>query len=259
VEKRIRSPNYPALSLPDAVAKVAQIYGEIHTHSAPREVIAKAMGYAGLNGASATAVSALHKYGLLERVGGDEVKVSERALQIAHPHSPAERARAIRDAANSPILFAELQEKFPGRRPNEELLRNYLVRKGFAPAALSAVISAYRETSEMVDGDGGVYDSVPVQSREEPDMEPAAQQMSTPLRAQATSLVRQKDDENERTISRYDFEGGQHVRIMASEEIETEEALDMVETMIELKRKELARKKRHPISPPVSNDDEGEN
>jgi hypothetical protein len=55
-------------------------------------------------------------------------------------------------------------------------------------------------------------------------------------------------DERERVISRYDFEEGQYVRIMATKEIDTEEALEMVETMISLKRKELERKKRAAVS-----------
>src|SRR5438309_12108284 len=101
MEKRIRSPNYPAVSLPDAIDKVTALYRNLHTHSAPREVVAKGMGYNSLNGASATTISALHKYGLLER-NGDEIKVSERALRILHPHSPEERASAIRDAASQP-------------------------------------------------------------------------------------------------------------------------------------------------------------
>ena len=81
MDKRIRSPNYPALGLPDALAKAAGIYRVLHNHAGPREVIAKAMGYTGLNGASATAISALHKYGLLER-SGEENKISERAMRI---------------------------------------------------------------------------------------------------------------------------------------------------------------------------------
>ena len=48
---------------------------------------------------------------------------------------------------------------------------------------------------------------------------------------------------DERSIGRYDFEGGSYVRIAASEGLDTETALDMVEILIELKRKELARKK----------------
>jgi hypothetical protein len=43
--------------------------------------------------------------------------------------------------------------------PNEDLLRNYLLRKGFAQAATIVVIAAYRETSEMVEREGTGYDS----------------------------------------------------------------------------------------------------
>ena len=46
----------------------------------------------------------------------------------------------------------------------------------------------------------------------------------------------------ERPIGRYDYEGGGYVRIAASGDIDTEEALDMVETLIRLKRAELKRK-----------------
>lgn len=49
---------------------------------------------------------------------------------------------------------------------------------------------------------------------------------------------------NERPIGRYDYEGGAYVRITASGDIETEEALDMVETLIQLKRAELKRKNK---------------
>ena len=48
----------------------------------------------------------------------------------------------------------------------------------------------------------------------------------------------------ERLLGRYDFEGGGSVRVVLSGEMETDEALDMVETLIALKRAELARRKR---------------
>jgi hypothetical protein len=159
MEKRLRSPNYPALSLPDAIEKVTALYRAQHTHAAPREVVAKGIGYNSLNGASASAISALLKYGLLERIG-DEGKVSERALRILHPHSPEERGTAIREAALEPPLFAELNQRFPGRVPNDELLRNYLIRNGFAPSAVTSVITSYRETSEMVEREGWAHDSL---------------------------------------------------------------------------------------------------
>src|SRR3954465_13678137 len=120
MDKRIRSPNYPALSLPSAIEKVAALYRAQHTHAAPREIAARSMGYNSLNGASASAISAVHKYGLLAKVG-EGLKVSDRALRILHPHSASEKAEAIREAAYEPTLFAELRDRFSGRMPSEDL------------------------------------------------------------------------------------------------------------------------------------------
>jgi hypothetical protein len=169
MDKRIRSPNYPALSLPDAIDKVTALYRAQHTHPAPREVVARGIGYNSLNGASASAISALQKYGLLERTG-DEIRVSERALRILHPHPPEERGAAIREAAQEPPLFAELNERFPGRMPSDDLLRNYLIRNGFAPSAVTSVITAYRETSEMAEREGREHDSLREQPQEHAGM-----------------------------------------------------------------------------------------
>src|SRR5665213_535998 len=99
------------------------IFSNQHTHGAPREVVAKSMGYNSLNGASATSISALVKYGLLDG-RGDEIRISDRTMRILHPQSAEEKASALREAAGEPVLFRELAEKFPGRMPSEEILRN---------------------------------------------------------------------------------------------------------------------------------------
>lgn len=256
MDKRIRSPNYPAISLPDAVTKVTLLYRSLHTHAAPREVVAKGMGYNTLNGASATAISALHKYGLLDR-SGEDIKVSERALRILHPHTPQEKADAIRAAASEPALFAELAERFPGAMPNEDLLRNYLLRKGFAPGAVGPVIAAYRDTSDMVASEGTGYD--PVTSNEVKEMAMLPGAIHEVPKNVPKAFMNQDDG---RQIARYDFEEGGYVRIVASPEIDTEDALDMVETMIQLKRNEIALRKqriaRRPVVSPDGDEQEDE-
>jgi hypothetical protein len=251
--KRIRSPNYPALSLPDAISKVTALYKAQHTHSAPREVAVRGMGYNSLNGASASAISALHKYGLLDRVG-DEIKVSDRALRILHPESPEERRTAILEAAREPPLFGELAERFPGRMPSDELLRNYLIRRGFAPGAVTAVVTAYRETSEIAEREGAGHDSLHDHVQEHADM--ATLHHVGPSRAAATPQLTFVSAPGERPIGRYDYEDGSYIKIVASGDVDTEAALEMVETLIALKRKELARRKTTMKSdtavPPVS-------
>ena len=64
--------------------------------------------------------------------------------------------------------------------------------------------------------------------------------------AQVSANVVRKCEENQegmRLLGRFDFEGGRFVKIEAFGEIETEEALDMIEEIIALKRKSLAREK----------------
>lgn len=188
METRLRSPNYPAFSLPVAIEKVAALYAAQHRHPAPREIVATGMGYNSLNGASATAISALHKYGLLEG-RGDQLRVSDRAMRLLHPESSEERAEAIREAAFDPPLFSELNERFPGKLPNDDLLRNYLIRRGFAPNAVTSVIASYRETSEMVERDGTRQDS----AREQPEpavMPQIAEAISPVASPSASAAVR---------------------------------------------------------------------
>lgn len=242
MEKRVRSPNYPAISLLDALDKVSALYKSQHTHAGPREVIVRGMGYSSLNGASMSAISALHKYGLLEG-RGDEIRVSERAMRILHPESQEERVLAIQEAASEPKLFAELDERFPGVVPNEELLRNYLLRRNFASSAVPAVILSYRGTKELVQAEPGGYDS-PISAIEgEDEMHPQPGTAQTPASAVTSKLMQQKQ-QDERSIGRYDFEGGGYIRILTGGNIATEEALDMAETIISLKRKEIERRKK---------------
>lgn len=177
---RVRSPNYPAISLPDAIKRVAQVFAKEHRHPTPKDVVAKDMGYSGLNGASLGAISAASKYGLLEREGED-YRVSEKALAILHPKSPLEKADLIREASVAPNLFGEMIENFKGELPSDDNLRTYLVRRGFASGALTGVIQAFRETMELVKQEAGGYTpSIPALARPETEkLEPTPRPRDT--------------------------------------------------------------------------------
>jgi len=155
---RVRSPNYPSMSLGDAVVKVAQIFGAEHRHPTPREVVAKHMGYSGVNGASLGAISALVKFGLLDQEGSD-YRVSDLAIALTHPQSPEEKAGALNAAASKPALFAELLTQFKGKLPSDENLRAYLIRRGFNQSALNGCINAFRETMKLVSAESGISSS----------------------------------------------------------------------------------------------------
>lgn len=141
-----RSPNYPFISLADAVGRVKLIYEKERQHAADKLVMAKALGYGTLNGLSRSVLSALVKYGLLGEEG-DQLKVGPLALDVLL-HSPGspERVSALQRAAYMPPLFGELRATFDGSLPSDENLRAVLVKKGFNPNTVGNVIRSYRDT-----------------------------------------------------------------------------------------------------------------
>src|SRR5437868_2887788 len=120
---KVRSPNYPVISLADAVGRASLVFDKETRHPADREVIAKTLGYGGLNGASLGIISALIKYGLLEPIG-DQLRVSAQTLDIVL-HSPGEpeRVAAIRTAAYTPSLFSELHDRYGDQLPSDQNIR----------------------------------------------------------------------------------------------------------------------------------------
>jgi hypothetical protein len=153
---RIRSPNYPGISLTEALERVGALFEKEHQHTMARDVALKGLGYSGANGASLTALSAVRKYGLVSK-NGEEYRVTDRAVTILHPHSPEEKAQALEVAAGEPALFAELLGHFNGELPSDDNLRSYLVRKGFSSGALSGVIQSFRDTMKLVSPESREY------------------------------------------------------------------------------------------------------
>ena len=167
---RTRSPNYPTISLPDAIERVRKVYNKEHLHKADPEVVCKAMGYTGVNGASLGVLSALKKYLLLEEVG-KELKVSAVALSIlVDPQNSTERQEAIRSAAAAPALFATLFDEFGDSLPSDENLRAFLLKRNFAQTAVDTPIRTYRETLNFVSQYSGVSNE-PKPIEEEAEMQ----------------------------------------------------------------------------------------
>lgn len=149
---RTRSPNYPAISLVEAINRAKLVYDREHTHKTSAEVVAVAIGYTGLNGTSRSMISALKKYGLLISEG-DGLKVSSDAVDIFElPASDPLSMAARTTAAFRPPLFAELKETYGDRLPSDASLRHMLIKKGFNPRMALEVIQIYKDTIASVEG-----------------------------------------------------------------------------------------------------------
>lgn len=142
----VRSPSYPVMSLADAVASVHKIEGQYRASKVDREIAAKMIGYSSLSGPANKALAALAQYGLVERAGKGEMRVTPRARAILHPNDAAEKRQELHAAALEPSLFREMRERWPDMIPPEEAVISYFNRRGFNPSAIRPAARAYLQT-----------------------------------------------------------------------------------------------------------------
>ena len=157
------------------------MYEQEGRQPASDEDMAKDLGYSSLNGTSRGILSALKKYGLLQR-DGDGFKVSDDAVALIEL-SPAdsEHASAARRVAFRPMLFAELYEKYRNDLPSDKNLRHLLITRGFNPKTTNEAIRVYRDTLTFVSEE--MADYAEVEDETQPKVEPPVQQ---PAREQTT-------------------------------------------------------------------------
>lgn len=154
----IRSPGYPSLSLQKAIDEVRKIDSNYRSSPVDREDAAKLIGFKSLSGPAAKALAALASFGLVERAGKGEMRVTDLARQIIHPQDDDEKRRAIASAAMEPQLFRALNERFPDVVPPEDGVRTYLNREGFNPVAVVPAAKAFLETKRYLE-DWGAYET----------------------------------------------------------------------------------------------------
>lgn len=142
----VRSPSYPNMPLREAIEAVAKIEKPYRSSPVDRVDAVKLIGYSGLSGPANKALAALAAYGLLERAGKGEARVTERARDILHAESPAQRTARLMEAAMEPALYRELRERFDMPVPPEDGVVTYLNRQGFNPNAVRPAAKAFLQT-----------------------------------------------------------------------------------------------------------------
>lgn len=147
---RTKSPRYPNYQLSEAIINVQKIFEADRTTPIPREVIAKHLGYSGISGASDAKIATITQYGLLERTGKAESRVSQLAVDILLPENESQKQEAINRAALKPTLFADIWDNFDARVPSDEALRTYLLRRGFNDRAIDPIMKSFAPTIAMM-------------------------------------------------------------------------------------------------------------
>jgi hypothetical protein len=153
---KTRSPNYPALSLKQAVEAAKSLWDEEKRTPVDDETAVLAMGYKSLSGPARVAIGALRQYGLIDKADKGQIRLSDLAIQILLADSPDERAAAMTSAATNPPLFSDLSQTHA--EASENAIRSYLLtKKGFADDGARKAARAFRETLALAQVDGSGY------------------------------------------------------------------------------------------------------
>lgn len=147
---RTQSPGYPQFALPKAITGVRKIFEADRRSVIDREVAQKHIGYSGTSGAADKALATLLHFGLLEKVGKGQVRVTQSAVDILHPASDATRRSALLQAGLRPQIYKDLHDRF-GDHVSDTALQSYLVRENFLDRAIGPVSNGYLETTRFLE------------------------------------------------------------------------------------------------------------
>lgn len=145
--ERERSPNYPAYSLEQTIGFARQVHGKVKRVPVSMDALAKALGSENLTGPSRSKIAALRHYGLLDFDRATRnLRISERALALLlRKPGDAEYDAAVREAALSPALFAQLHGERTGM--DDDALHYHLVADlHFSDDGARRAIRSLRET-----------------------------------------------------------------------------------------------------------------
>lgn len=151
-KRKGRSPKYPIFGLKTAIEKLGAFYDMEGKATVPRDIALKAWGYTAISGPALQTISTLIQYGLLDRIGGKNVKISELGLSIVWPKNTFEKDEATQKAAKNPPIFNELLERFTDDIPSDDTLKAYLLRReptSFNENAANIAIKSFKETLEF--------------------------------------------------------------------------------------------------------------
>ena len=186
-KKAVRSPNYPSLSLGDALAKARIIYDAENTIPATPQVLLGHLGYEKADtGPAGRTFAALRQYGLITEQEPGRWRVSDNCFRYFElPEGNPERQRILREAGGRPALFKELLGRYKNVLPSDASLRSDLVlEKGFNTNTVADFIKVFRATIDLAKLLEGGYTPTGAGGKPEGESKPAGgtpmQQTPTP-------------------------------------------------------------------------------
>lgn len=175
---RPRSPEFPYISLPEAIARVEQLITAYQRHPARIKNVAPLWDYKPSSSSFLRNVAALRSFGLVDETGsGDDRKiaVSDLGMRITSDKRPGAKEAAIKKAFDSCTILSDYRQQWGKRRPPDtECLSELTLDRGFGDDAARKFLSVYDESvafSESVQDGGSPEDEVPPTPKELPELD----------------------------------------------------------------------------------------
>lgn len=165
---RMRSPNFPTLSLEEAIKVAGELYSKVRKVTVDREAAAKELGYSGLTGRSQKVLGALNQYGFMDNVAKGQCRITDLAEQALHGFPEAEKIGAIHKAAHSPALFDAIFSEFGEKIESEHAIRSFLLKRGFTDRGVESALQSFLESQRFLEltGASESYDNAGPQPSE---------------------------------------------------------------------------------------------
>jgi hypothetical protein len=176
MDAKTRSPNYPRLSLGEAIDAMRPVYAKEKRARFPRQSLARHLGYSSLNGRSLGKIGALRAYGLIEG-REDQLYVSPTAIALIDaPEGSIAKVNAMQTAFTSPPLFRRIFEEHGSNIPSEDTLRWWLVQQDYVGEAAARAAQVYLQSRELVEQTcGAAIEGLGSDDADGEDPEPQAQ------------------------------------------------------------------------------------
>ena|SRR5271157_789253 len=151
-KSRHRSPNYPSIGLRVAMGKIQSLFKAGGTAPLMKITALKGLGFDKDDANAARGLAALKSFGLIEEVGNDRLKLSQRGLDIvARQEGEPQRAAALRAAILGPQIYRELLTEYAasGIPPDAALTSELIAAKKFNPNVVDDFIKDFRDTLDF--------------------------------------------------------------------------------------------------------------
>jgi hypothetical protein len=144
---RLRSPNYPAFPLDEAVSKINILWEKDGKAGSHRSVVLKHLGFNAESGSALRNLSTLRSFGLTSEKNR-HIILTDIALDIVlYSHDEQIYYRSLQEAALNPNIFRELYEKHSDGLPSDDALKSELIREyDFNPKVVDNFIDRFRTT-----------------------------------------------------------------------------------------------------------------